>query len=407
MTRGWKTTLLHSILFAAFAIGTAINATGAPPPPAPSGTIYYRTGMSFNAVKPDGSGQAANLLPGIGAMTSPVFGNANPAFFKSGSNSTQDRWFIYPGNNGTYDEYITRSGSTLYDFPHRDLFAVRSNPADRSQLIVVQLTDLYGIVTFEPASAGWSNDSNDNPASFVESWAQDLSSAYSEIEDPDTGEITTRLDASLQIPCTARLPLTSSDLDAGGIIPIGPDTVTPAQLHAMLWPYMFRAARIDGQGIISPDGLDFLSINSTQGTRLEIVDATTGSAAQLLWDGTAGVPNVISRAQWSPSGTTIAIAERVSTYPGGGHIWTQPADASASPKKVLSATTSGSNKTAYSEPIWSPDNQYLVVLKQRYSGTTLTGAWITRVKVSDGKTQDLVSVPTSGDRAPLRWVSNN
>jgi hypothetical protein len=199
-----------------------------------------------------------------------------------------------------------------------------------------------------------------------------------------------------------------SDLDDGGIIPISTDTITEPELDAMLWAPMFRAARNDGQGIVSPSGLLYLSQINLDGTRLEQDDAATGGFVQLVWDGSAGAPSVMSGGQWSPDGQTISFGERVSTYPNGGHIWTRVANASAAPKKVLSATTSGSTKTAYSSPIWSPDNQYLVVLKQRYSGATLTGAWVTRVKVSDGKTQDLVSLGTSATSISLlRWVSND
>jgi hypothetical protein len=407
MTRGFNTALV-SILLSSI-VATAITAHGAPPAPAPTGTIYYRVGTSINSVKADGSSHTLNLLPGWISMTQNVNSFPNPAFYRSGSNSTHDRWYIGVGITGTYDEYVsTVNGQTLYDYPHYDLFAIRSNPANRSQLITVQLTDLYGIVSLS-ALASWSNDDNDGPASFVTCAAHDLRDAYEELEDPDTGEIITRVNTPLATFTDARVPLTLTELDLGGYVPISADTISESELDAMLAYDLFTPGRLDFQGSISPDGSRFLSAPNAEQTLLRISDVHTGSPLQTLWDGSTTAPNIMFAGchQWSPSGTTIAIGERLSTYPRGGNIWTQPADASAAPKKVLSATTSGSTKTSYSQPLWSPDNQFLVALKLRYSGTTLNGAWLTRVKLSDGKSTDIVSVSTASIPYPLRWVTNN
>jgi len=75
----------------------------------------------------------------------------------------------------------------------------------------------------------------------------------------------------------------------------------------------------------------------------------------------------------------------------------------------LAATPKGQTVVTDSKTIWSPDNNYLVVIKNQYSGGTLTGRWLTRVSVADRQTVDLVPVPTSddGSRPVLRWTSDN
>jgi len=405
MTRGWKSTLLNALLCGVLASGT-MTALGAPPPPAPTGTIYYKsTGSTINAVKADGTGHTLNVLPNYSSMTGTTISVANPALYRSGSNSTHDRWFIYPGITGVYDETFDGT-TTYYDFHHYDLFAVRSNPANRSQLVTVQLTDLYGIANFNPGGAGsWSNDGNDGPYSFVTGLAKDLRGAYEEIEDPDTGEITTYVDTTLSSTCTPRVPLTLIELDAGGYVPISPDTISEAELDAVL--AFHSISKGPGyQGVFSPDGSLCLR-NNAPTKQLSIADSLTGNPVQLLWDGSTTAPNDMYLWQWSPGGLTIAFTERISTYTRGGHIWTQPANASSVPKKVLTATTSGSTKTSYEAPLWSPDSNYLMALKLRYSGTTLNGAWLTRVRLSDGAATDIVSISTASIPSMLRWTSNN
>jgi len=411
MVRGLIQKCFVGFVAVAAVIGSVLGFPGDAAAQTPSGTIYYKSGTAFYAIKPDGTGKASNILPNIYLLSGPAYGIANPAYSPSGGNAIHDRWFIYTANTGSYDEYVNSNGTVSYDEEHRDLFAVRSNPQDRSQLITVQLTDLYGIVKMFPAASCWSNDGNNSSGSFVTGWAYDLRDAYSEEEDPETGEITTVLRAADQISISLRLPLTSSELNSGWLDgtlePVSPDTVSEAELDEMLWPSMRGVGRIDKQGALAPDGTRFLRTFGPQ-TQVQIMDAASETLVQLLWDGSTSAPNVMQDAQWSPNGQTIVIGDRDASLPSGGNIWTQPASGASPPKKVLSSTVSGSTKIAYSNPIWSPDNNYVVVLKQRYSGSTLNGAWITRVKVSDGKTLDLTAVSTvSGvGSQPVRWVSN-
>jgi hypothetical protein len=398
-------TLSLLVLFAALAgFGNSINPTAFAANPPATGTIYYRTGTVFYAVKADGTGKSSDVLPNISLLSWPVYGNANPAGHPSGDNPIHDRWWIYPAKTGVYDNYVYPNGTVSHSIGHYDLFAVRSNPQDRSQLVTVQLTDLYGIVSFEGAAACWSNDSNEDfSTSFVAGWAQDLRDAFA--ENPDG---TTTINAAQRISHTMRLPFTASAINAGwqssSFVPIGTDSVTEAELDSMLSPSM-AGTRIDGQGVISPDGSFYVGNNSSE-SQLVLRDAAQPASTApiaILWDGAAGAPNVMSGGQWSPNGLTIAVSD------SNGNIWTQPASAATPPKKILSSITKGSTMTAYSSPIWSPDSKYLVVLKQQFSGSTVTGAWLTRLSVADGKTLDLVPASTTAGsfNVPLRWVADN
>lgn len=95
----------------------------------------------------------------------------------------------------------------------------------------------------------------------------------------------------------------------------------------------------------------------------------------------------------------------------GYEIWTQPANGSASPSKLLATTVKGNKRTDYTDPNWSPDSKHLVVVKNEYIGGTQTGRWLTRVTVADRKTLDLVPLPISGSPGVshpiLRWAADN
>jgi hypothetical protein len=90
---------------------------------------------------------------------------------------------------------------------------------------------------------------------------------------------------------------------------------------------------------------------------------------------------------------------------GGGSIYTQPAAGTSAPKLLLNISVKGQTVTTYSSPTWSPDNKYLAVVKTQYTGNTLTGAWVTRLSLSDGKRQDLV--PVADGTKLLRWTADN
>lgn len=416
-----KTGFVVRILALFASVAGTLSVTNGPvlaaPPSTPPGTIFYSTGGIFYAVKADGTGKTSNLLPNIQSLYGNVLAQANPSDRPYGTNAIQDRWWIIPLPTGeTYDNWVyPASGRVTHQVAHWDLFAVRSNPQNRSQLVTIRLTDLYGVVQFYPGSGFWSNDSNDdNTNSFVGCrWVGDLRNAFVVNQDG-----TTTVDNSQVVTSTARLPLTAPEIQAGwqfnDFVPISPDSVSEEELGSMLWPQLPQI-RYDGQGMISPSG-NFCLMTPPDGKKLEIMDWTnpaSGNPPTVLWDGTSTAPSgfVNSLSQWSPDGLTIAIGEQVSSLPAGmrqgGNIWTIPATG-GTPKKVLSSV-GGSSAITYGNPIWSPDNKCLVVLKQKFSGTTLTGAWITLLTLSTGKTTDLVPVSTTAGVSTFvqRWVADN
>jgi hypothetical protein len=182
-----------------------------PPPPAPTGTIYYRNDSTYFAVKPDGTGKATNILPNIAALVAPGIPDVNPADTPSGNNATHDRWWIYAGITGYYDHYVRSDGVVLDNWPHRDLFAVRSDPT-RTGLVVVQLTDLYGIADIQVFSC-WSNDgNNDLENSFVTAVAPDIRDAF--VTESDGTTVVNEAKNDAQSPFAAGYFRTSSRLRA-------------------------------------------------------------------------------------------------------------------------------------------------------------------------------------------------
>lgn len=402
----------------------AAHAAPPKPPAAPTGTIYYSSRDAtisgsptvYYAVKPDGTGQAVDILPNFDTV---MGSSAKPAYSPSASNATHDRWWITLKVTDFYDEYISPGGSVTNDFPHWDFFAVRSDPQNRSQLITVQLTDLYGMVMITNPHASWSNDgNNDLENSFVTLLrARDIRDAFVVEEDG-----TTVVNAAGLQDYSLRFPLTSTEIEPG-YVPFRPESAEEdAKLDAMFMPVTYPMTGLrygygnGAQGKFDPSGSFYLrDTNVAEGkTELSIVEWSTGNT-QVLWDGRNGAPTTVYAAQWSPDGQTIAMENRQLGLPSGGavytggDIYTQPATGAAAPKKVLAASVKGPTVITYSQPAWSPDNKYVVVVKTQYNLSTLTGAWITRLSLSDGKTVDLVPISTKWGvfTYPLRWTADN
>lgn len=414
MTRGnVRTVLLRTFAALALLLGMALGAVETVHAAGPSGTIYYQaynsSGASFNAIKPDGSGQSTNLLPNLLSLTdASLITYVNPSFHAYGTVPTKDRWWIVPLPNGTYDEVRDGGGGIHYDVPHHDLFAVRQDPQNRSQLVVVQVTDLFGIVMFNKlGNTCWSNDTNDAAASFVQgTMAYDIRPAF-EFDD-STG--TTFVDYAKWVNCAVNVPLTAGEIQAGwqanNFLPFGPDSALPEEVDAAIRHVPDRSStfypRIDGQGAFSPDGA--FALANTPDRHFFKLDAASGSIVQTLF-----TDQITGLAQWSPSGSSVAISDYAGQgwAPNYGNIQTIPANGGTL-KKVLAATVRGSTQTMYRNPVWSPDSKYMAVTKEVWSGSTLTGLWITRLSLSDGKTLDLLSLPTSGTNTTLlRWVADN
>jgi dipeptidyl aminopeptidase/acylaminoacyl peptidase len=236
---------------------------------------------------------------------------------------------------------------------------------------------------------------------------------------------TTTFYAAQSHQLSLRLPLTISEIQPG-FVPFGPpespdpeiqlelDAQFDAELDAMLLPWLYGAGyvtggRYDGQGAIAPSGNFVLRTPPGPGVRLIIEEWTqspSGAPPLILVD---GINNDIVDAQWSPDGQTIAMVENGMGGLGEGSILTQPASGASAPKLVMKDFISnkpGHPITTYSQPVWSPDSKYLAVIRRQYtSGGELTGAWLMRVTLADGKKLDLV--PVADDTELLRWTADN
>lgn len=387
-------------LCAALAVGICLLYVGSdrlfagkPAPPPPAGTIYYRQNLTqITGMNADGSGKfealpstaLKDLTPGYSILAMPS------DHLTSGS-----RWWITYAQTGTYATWISTNGETYTDFPHHDLIAVRRTPANATQLDVVQLTDLYGVLALVPQSGVWSNDSNEESnSSFVGGGVYDLRGA---IDDAGT------LDFRLVISMTLRLPVTASEI-ASGMVPPLDGTLTDAEIDSFLWPVLPNRI-LNRQGTTSPSGI-LSAVLPSPGNVLEVVDAEFpdyNNPVQVLWDSNVGSPLAMERPQWSPDGLTIAFAA------DDGNIWTVPANGSAAPKKVLARSVKGQMTLKYSLPIWSPDSQYLVVSLKTYSGTSLASSGLVRLPAAGGTTTDLgaSSIGALTPNYPLRWTPSN
>src|SRR5690606_17503974 len=149
------------------------------------------------------------------------------------------------------------------------------------------------------------------------------------------------------------------------------DTMTPAELDSLFYPDMAGLFSLTNcpQGILSPDGLDYVmsdpstTSHSTTPQLLIIADALSEypTNAFVLWDGSAGSARQPTYAEWAPNGQKIAFIGV--TNNGTGELWIQSTSGSA-PSKLLSVSTKGQSTFTYTNPVWSPDSNYIAVFKQ-------------------------------------------
>lgn len=367
---------------------TTAAAKPAPPPPPPPGIIYLKYQPSYlNSMKGDGSSNSDDLpaaalnalTPGYGPYAVPV----NHVYGGS-------RWWISTAITGHYDSIIGATGNTLTNYPHWDIVAVRKRPGSSTQIDVIQLTDFFGILNILPVSAYPSNDSNDNLAtSYVAAGIQDLRDTF--VRGPD-GK--TSYDSRAVQYGYVRLPLTVSEFLAGNFEPFD-DSLTDEEIDDLLWPTV-AVGSSNVFGAASPDGSLTAAVF---GKRLTIVNSAApdyDNPVRLLWDGNVNSPAAPLAPQWSPDGTQIAFMADSST-----NVWTISATGGA-PKKVLAGTAT----SKFSKPIWSADSQYVVAVRNDYSGANITSTRLMRVPAGGGTVVDLGVIGTGAGPA-LRWVPSN
>lgn len=376
--------------------------------PVPSGTIFYFS-TTLNAMRADGSGKT-QVLPSVSAghvlfprgadPTKPYALRGMPCDQVQGSDPMHDRWYLALVQTNTYDAVTRSNGSPVLNHPHLDLFAYRTDPLNRSQVIAIQLTDLYGI--FAPStgsSPDWSNDSNENSqSSFIALGSgRYIASSFQETTLSD-GSTYSTFHADSSPSKAVRLPWTASVIQLQwlmGGVPYRPQST--AEFEAL---FAWFSGNSRGS---SPDGL-FYTASLTDRVISLFDHFQTGMVVKQLWNGNGKLePKYPANPVWSRNGATIAfINEGNSVGTSNGGVWSIPT-ATGAPKQLAKNSVKAFKLTRTSDPLWSPDSNFIVY--RSVTDGTANASELLRIPAGGGTavnlTADLVP-PASG----FRWVSN-
>lgn len=386
-----------------------------PPPPAATGTIFFKSGAQMMAMNPDGSGKVAvlpaNVPPGhpLNPDGELQWLNGAPCDQVHGSNTKLDRWYLGTAHTHTFDkiiradgtEYIPSDPRTYY---HYDIFAYRTNPANRNEVIVVQVTDFFGLVWNQGASAYWSNDSNESDtASYIGSWARDIRGCCY-LDDNDDFVLDYSLNPDLQYsPVTLHyhLPLTASEIQAAwevdADLAIRPDN--PGDFNSIL-------TFAPGGAETAPDGLTYASCES--GT-IVVRQSATGALVRTVWNSNGSTnPKYPGAAVWSRDGNTILFHNGGnSAYTSVGGYWKVSATG-GTPTQLVQEDYKGYKWTWYTNGVWSPDSNYTSIrynLQDSSKGPSQYTFDIMRLPASGGTLTNLTA-DTTANVDLFRWVSN-
>jgi hypothetical protein len=367
---------------------------GGTPPPSLPGIIYHWRNQEVWAIRPDGS-ELTRVLP-----TDSTAG-AIPCFHAQGSNAIHGRWYLESRQTGVYATYRNTNGTPLTNFPHRDLFAVRTKPGDPTKTESIQLTDLYGIALIVDGGS-WSIDDNESIAtSFVNTKAYDLRDTFS-LDENGNGYF----DATGKTSYNLRLPMTASQITlgwiSGGIAPYRP--VDPAELTGVLWPNLNYTYAGDQQ--LTPNAQFIVALGRGN---ITLLDPVTTNPLFVIWDGsTMGTPTETSGwwndgdADLSMDSTRIVVLNYPRTSEGG--VWILPLDRSSPPLQIAQNYSKSKDYTEYDQVKWSSDSKYIIARRHSYT-------------VRAGHTFDQVIIPATGGspvvtfaNSPMqiiRWVSSD
>ncbi len=421
------------MVVALFAMSDTLAVAGknSPPPPPPDGTIFFTRSASATTcgMRTDGTSVTVVLPASVAGLSSYLCPSPSDQVY--GTDPLNDRWWIVYEVTGYYDE-LWSGGSVTYDHPHHDLFAVRTNPSNRSVVEHVQLTDLFGYVLFTrggsyDALPHWSNNSNEGPDSYVvHPRVTDIRGNFYIDEQGRSiiGPSTTGAPSTLH---ELRIPLRGSEIQAGWLagdfVPFGPDSLDPEELELALdlalWPFLLYESGAGTTpiygflpGTASPDGSMRVRYTSAQGHFLvdSLAPGKNNAIAYLSNPGTGQGQDRFP--QWSPDGNTILIVDGTSNILGttasGGNLYLQaPFDGPVSPLLLSSSTTKRGTTTAlkYFLSKWSSDSQHVVARTYKYTNGTKVSENLVRVSVASGAVVDL-KMNTLYKYFPLRWVSN-
>lgn len=386
--------------------------------PTPTGTIFFEGPAGMMAMNPDGTGKVA-VLPSVppghplnqdGAEPIGLIGS--PCDQVYGSDPKQDRWYLWLAKTGTYDKVILANGAEYQPNDpsyraHFDVFAYRTNPENRSEVEVVQVTDFFGLGWGRLSGWGnltWSNDSNESDStSYIGSWTVDVQGCYY-FDEVDGHVLDFRLDPTkfLNTYVPYRLPVAASEIQASWLL--GDDlNLRPADLDDILVVH-------PGGPDASPDGIHYVV---AENRKVVVRDVLDGALVRTLWDGSGSAqPKYPGAAIWSRDGNTVVFVNNGNNspaYDAADGVWSVSA-AGGTPIPLVKDTMKGKLWTYYTGPLCSPDSQFLSVnsANWEYSG----GAW------NNGAPGDVLRLPAGGgtltnltaDTATRakgwRWVSN-
>jgi hypothetical protein len=232
-----------------------------------------------------------------------------------GSDSKQDRWYLGYAPTARYDRIIIPDGRDLANpdrYDHYDVFAYRTDPANRSQLQVVQVTNLFGEgwTEYGMFGAGWSNDSNESATtSHISSSTIDLGDCFV-VETDEFGDpvytIDFRIDPSKWHPATGdfmHIPVTAGEIQTAWNLDLDLDlTLGDAELRP------FYTSPLS----VSPNRTEFVSAENNQ---LVIRSMADGSLVRTVWNGSQGIqPTTPSDPVWCRDGATIVFHNGGNNY---------------------------------------------------------------------------------------------
>lgn len=334
-----------------------------PPPPPAVGTIFYTDPGGFWAMNADGS-QKTQIVLGLpldhpdilGTPTAPPWGI--PCDRVYGSDPRHDRWYLCLAPTGRYDRIIIPDGREIANpdrYYHHDIFAYRTNPANRNELQVVQVTDYFGEAWTEmyAAAAGWSNDSNESPStSYIDSATWELGDCFV-VEEDEVGDplfvIDFRIDPSKWHPQTydtIHVPLTAGEVQMAWDLEVDLDLSLSGDTE--IRPFYTPPSSV------SPAGTEFVSAENDQ---IVVRRMSDGALVRTVWDGTQGVePTKPVDPIWSRDGTTIVFENGYGNYLSTGGVWTTPAAGGGTPVQLAKNSYKGWVWTKYTNPQCAPDS---------------------------------------------------
>lgn len=397
--------------------------------PTPKGTIYYTNGITpgFWAMNADGTGKTPVIMatpPGHRLNpdgTGSTYGYGMPSDQVYGSNSKLDRWYLLMVHTNTVDRIIYTNGvvqtSGLYTYPdgttrptapenlyHYDMFAYRSDPADRNTVVAVQITDFFGLgwCKLNGQYAYWSNDNNESPDSFVGSGFEDIRTCFY-VDDEGNSVIDYNLDPDQFNAGMSyyQLPLKGSEIQAAWLAgrdlnfrPGAPEDLDLITVAA--WPELSR----------TQNGGNYVVGENDQLVLRSVVD---NALVRVIWDGTRGIqPKHPGSAVLSRDGLTVIFKnEGDASFTSKGGYWRVPVTG-GTPTQLVPESYKSFKWTSYSRGMWSPDSQFIsltyLLNDQSRSPAKITKD-VMRLLPSGGTLTNLTaddSTPTTG----YRWVSN-